>query len=150
MGEIFGSINEALSITEPPKRQQKKYKQGRSLRSTNRQSQTEQKKLAVTDHLNTENHVINWNEATVVSRESDRTTRWIKEADKIQQESQGVMKKDEGSHQLSHINDDILLSVATSGTISTLRKSGSSKCCRNVITETCEQNCSCFGRNLDN
>ena len=109
-------------MTEPPKRQQKKYKQGRSARSTNRQSQAEQEKLAVTDHLNTETHVINWNEATVVSRESDRITRWIKEADKVQQESQGVIKKDEGSHQLSHINDDLLLSVTTFGTLSTLRK----------------------------
>ena len=48
-------------------------------RSTKRQSQSEQNKSAITDHVNAENHVINWDEATVIARESDRTTRWIRE-----------------------------------------------------------------------
>ena len=46
--------------------------------------------------LITENHVINWDEATVIARESDRTIWWIMEAVKIRQESQGVMNRDEG------------------------------------------------------
>jgi len=41
-------------------------------------------------------HVINWNEALIIARESDKTTRWICEAVKIRQESQGVMNRDEG------------------------------------------------------
>jgi len=45
------------------------------------------------DHVNHENYIINWNEAS----ESDKTTRWIREAVKIRQESQGVMNRDEGS-----------------------------------------------------
>jgi len=48
--------------------------------------------------VNTENHAINWDEATVFARESDRTTRWIREAVKIRQESQGVMNRDEGAY----------------------------------------------------
>ena len=47
---------------------------------TKRQSQSEQNKLAIPDHINTENHVINCDEATIIGRESDRTTRWIREA----------------------------------------------------------------------
>ena len=79
------------------------------IKSPKRQSQSEQNKSAITDHVNTENHVINWDEATVIARESDRTTRWIREAVKIRHESQGVMNKDEGTHQLSHIYDKLLL-----------------------------------------
>jgi len=78
-------------------------------RSTKRQSQSEQNKSAITDHVNTENHVINWDEATVIARESNRTTRWIREAVKIHQESQGVMNRDEGAYQLSHIYNKLLL-----------------------------------------
>ena len=55
-----------------------------------------EKKSAITDHVNQENHVINWNEAMIIARESDKTTRWIREAVKIRQESQGVMNRDEG------------------------------------------------------
>jgi len=62
-------------------------------RSTKRQSQSEQNKSAITDHVNTENHVINWDEATVIARESDRTKRRIGEAVKIRQESKGVMNR---------------------------------------------------------
>jgi len=60
------------------------------------------------------NHVINWDEATVIARESDRTTRWIREAVMIRQESQGVMNRDEGAYQLHHIYDKLLLPLRTS------------------------------------
>jgi len=61
-------------------------------------TQSEQNKSAITDHVNTENHVINWDEATVIARESDRTTRWIREAVMIRQESQGVMNREESAY----------------------------------------------------
>ena len=83
-------------------------------RSTKRQWQTEQNKSAIIDYVNTENHVINWDEATVIARESDRTTRWIREAVKIRKESQDVMNRDEGAYQLSHIYDKLLLPLRTS------------------------------------
>ena len=59
-------------------------------RSSRKQSQSEQNKSAITDHVKQENHVINWNEATIIAREADKTTRWIREAVKIRQESRGV------------------------------------------------------------
>ena len=55
-----------------------------------------------------------WDEATVIARESDKTTRWIWEAVKIRQESQGAMNRDEGAYQLSHIYDKLLLPLRTS------------------------------------
>ena len=54
---------------------------------------SEQNKSSITDHVNQENHVINWNEAKIISHESDKTTRWIRETVKIRQESQGVMNR---------------------------------------------------------
>ena len=91
-------------------------------RSTKRQSQSEQNKSAMTDHVNTENHVINWDEATVIARESDRTTRWIREAVKIRPESHGVMNRNEGTYQLSHIYDKLLLPLWTSSREHPFRK----------------------------
>jgi len=35
---------------------------------------------AVTDHVNQENYVINWNEAKIIARESDKSIKWIREA----------------------------------------------------------------------
>jgi len=35
---------------------------------------------ALTDHASQDNHVINWPAATILDRESDKSTSWIKEA----------------------------------------------------------------------
>jgi len=42
-------------------------------------------------------YAINREQAPVVARASDRTTRWIGEAVKIQRKSQGVVNRDEGT-----------------------------------------------------
>ena len=43
-----------------------------------------------------------------------RTTRWIRDVVKIRRESQGVMIRDEGAYQLSHIYDKLLPPLRTS------------------------------------
>ena len=50
----------------------------------------------ITDHVNTENHVVDWNEATIIDRESDRTSQLIMVAVQIGQESQDVINRDKG------------------------------------------------------
>ena len=42
-------------------------------------SLSEQNKSALTDHASHDNHVINWPTSTILDRESDRSTRWIKD-----------------------------------------------------------------------
>jgi len=37
-------------------------------RSTRKQSQTEQNKSAITDHVDTENDIVDWEEATIIGR----------------------------------------------------------------------------------
>jgi len=66
---------------------------------------SEHNKFALIDHATQENHVINWSQATVINREPERFTRWIKEAIHIPKEGQQAMNHDEGSYQLSHPYD---------------------------------------------
>ena len=63
----------------------------------------------MTDHVN-----IDWDGATIIGRESDRTTRSIKETVKTSQECQDVMNRDNRAYQLIHVYDNLLLSMATS------------------------------------
>ena len=69
-------------------------------RSTSRSLAGEKNKSAVTVSLN---HVIDWDQAKVIDRESNRVDRWIKEAILIRQEQDKSMNRDEGSYQLTHI-----------------------------------------------
>jgi len=50
-------------------------------------SLSEQNKSALTDHESHDNHVINWPASTILDRESDKSTRWIKEAVHTQKEA---------------------------------------------------------------
>ena len=77
-------------------------------RSRQSASRLVQNKSALTDHACQENHVIDWSKAAVIDRESDRFTRWIKEAVHIRKEGQRAMNRDEGSYQLSHVYDRFL------------------------------------------
>jgi len=57
---------------------------------------------AVTDHAIYLNHVIDWDQAKVIDRESNRVDRWIKEAIHIRKEQDKSINRDEGAYQLSH------------------------------------------------
>ena len=63
-------------------------------------------KSAITDHVCNENHVIDWMDAKVIDRESDKAGRLIREAIWIRKTDN--MNQDEGSYQLSHIWDKLL------------------------------------------
>jgi len=71
-------------------------------RNQSASSLSEQNKLALTDHASHDNHVINWPASTILDRESDKSTRWIKEAVHIRKEGQQSLNRDEGSYTLSH------------------------------------------------
>ena len=63
-------------------------------------------KSAITDHVCNENHVIDWENAKVIDRESDKAGRLIREAIWIRKTDN--MIRDEGSYQLSHVWDKLL------------------------------------------
>ena len=55
-------------------------------RSTSRSLAGEQNKSAVADHAIYLNHVIDWDQAKVIDRKSNRVNRWIKKAIHIKKE----------------------------------------------------------------
>ena len=63
-------------------------------------------KSAITDHVCNENHAIDWANAKVIDRESDKAGRLIREVIWIRKTDN--MKRDEGSYQLSHVRDKLL------------------------------------------
>ena len=64
-------------------------------------------KSAISDHVVDNNHLMNWEEASIIGEESDRYMRWIKEAIAIRKEGT-TMNRDEGQYYLSHVFDDLL------------------------------------------
>jgi len=58
-------------------------------------------KSAITDHVCNENHVIDWANAKVIDRESNKAGRLIREAIWIRKTDN--MNRDDGSYQLSHV-----------------------------------------------
>jgi len=75
-------------------------------------SLTEYSKSALTDHAHQANQTIDWEKTTVIDREQDRPTRWIKEAVHIHKEGHRAINRDEGSYQLSHAYDRFLDATA--------------------------------------
>ena len=71
-------------------------------------SLSEQNKSALTDHASHDNHLINRPASTILDRESDKSTRWIKEAVHIRKEGWQSLNRDEGSYMLSDTYDRFL------------------------------------------
>jgi len=69
----------------------------------------------VTDHAIFLNHIIDWDHAKVIDKESNRMDRWNEEAIHIRKEHDKSMNRDKGSYQLSHIYDYLLSTTATPG-----------------------------------
>ena len=100
--------------------------------STSRSLASEQNKSAVTDHAISLNHVIDWDQAKVIDRETNRAARWIKEAIHIRKEQDKSMNRDEGSYQLSHIYDNLFAATSSGGDRELDRSEEGNSCCRNV------------------
>ena len=77
-------------------------------RATRSSSITEQHKSAITDHVAATNHHINWDDATVIDRESDKTARWVREAIWIRRRGKDTLNKDDGAYKLHNIYDNIV------------------------------------------
>ena len=59
-------------------------------------------KLAVTDHCARENHLIDWSEARIIDRESERRARQVREEVWIRRKTEECMNRDDGAYILSH------------------------------------------------
>ena len=77
-------------------------------RSNRKTSEKEMHKSATTDHMTQQNHIVDWERAKFVDRESDWRTRGIKEAIWIRK-TKDSMNRDDGQYQFSQIYDDLLM-----------------------------------------
>ena len=89
-------------------------KKAQFTRSEQKQSETEYNKSGITDHANCTNHVIDWEGARALERESDQRSRHIKEAIQIRLQPQ-VMNRDDGAYKLSHVYDSVFAALPSSG-----------------------------------
>ena len=69
---------------------------------------------AITDHMTQQNHIVDWEGAKFVDRESDWRTRGTKEVIWTRK-TKDSKNRDDGRYRLSHIYDD-LQGVAAGGT----------------------------------
>jgi len=110
----IGETGRKFGVRLQEHRTEVKSKAGRTFtRSLRASSLTQHNRSALPDHATQENHVINWSQVTVIDREPERFTRWIKEAIHIRKEGQQAMNRDEGSYQLSHAYDHFLDTTST-------------------------------------
>ena len=77
-------------------------------RAIKQQATQENLKSAISDHCKRENHLMDWDRAKIVHRESNRYHRWIREAVEIRRRAPETMNRDEGQYQLSHTWDTVL------------------------------------------
>ena len=110
----IGETGRKLGVRLQEHRSEVESKTNRAFTRSHRSiSSAESNRSALTDHAVQENHVISWSAASVIDRESDRSTRWIKEAVHIRKEGPRSMNRDEGSYQLTHTYDRFLGSTLT-------------------------------------
>ncbi len=83
------------------------------MRSARKTSEQEQHKSAITDHVVSKNHVMNWEEGKVIAREDLKFQRWVQESIHIRQ-TQPNMNRDEGCYHLSNIWDQVTSPLDTS------------------------------------
>ena len=77
-------------------------------RSRKKQSQTEVHPSAITDHVAKDNHTIDWDKVKFPARDSDWTTRGVKESVEINKIGAHAMNRDGGRHQLPSLYSKLL------------------------------------------
>ena len=81
---------------------------GTLTRASKQKATQENLKSAISDHCKRENHLMDWDKAKVIHRESNRFQRWIRKAVGIRKRALKTMNRDEGAYQLAHTWDAVL------------------------------------------
>ncbi len=80
-------------------------------RSQRKDSTSVRHKSAISDHIHQNNHVIEWENISIVDREDNRQCRQIRESIAIKSHHDAVMNRDEGSYDLGQVWDCVLTSI---------------------------------------
>ena len=87
-------------------------------RATRTDSESKQIKSSIADHVADKNNLINWEESSILAKDSERSTRWIREAIWIRRKGGhnnklSLMNADEGAYNLSHLYDQLILRASS-------------------------------------
>ena len=81
----------------------------RKTRSVAQEEDTSKLKSAISEHARENNHIMNWDDVSILERETNKRTRWIREAIQVRKLDKDVpMNRDEGGYQLPHLWDPLL------------------------------------------
>ncbi len=81
---------------------------GRFTRTQKQTAEQENLKSAITDHCRRNNHIMDWDKGKIITSETNKLKRWIKEAIEIRRRASGTINRDEGAYTLSHTWDSLL------------------------------------------
>ena len=81
---------------------------GRLTRTQKDKAEQENLKSAISDHCKRNNHIMDWDNTRIITSESNKHKRWIKEAIEIRKRAQDTINRDEGAYMLSHTWDSLL------------------------------------------
>ena len=95
-------------LEEHKKESEQEMKERRFTRYEKQASEGILHKSAVTDHVMRTNHVIDWQGARVVDHESHLRSRQVRESIWIRRAGPGVLNRDQGAFQLSHVYDGLI------------------------------------------
>ena len=76
-------------------------------RSTRKTSEKTVHKSAITDHITTTNHVIDWENTKILDRAENKRIRQVREAIWIRR-TKGAINRDHGCYELSHLYDTVI------------------------------------------
>ena len=76
-------------------------------RNKRKESQSTIHKSAITDHVATSNHIIDWEGVKIVDKESNRRRRHVREAIWIRR-TEGAINRDQGCYELSHLYNTVI------------------------------------------
>ena len=75
-------------------------------------------KSAIAEHAMKDNHIIKWDNASILARDDNRNTRWIRESiwirRKANNDNKNLMNGDEGAYHLSHLYYDLIQRASSS------------------------------------
>ena len=97
-----------VRINEHKDNADKASAQAHYTRSQKKMSKEVTHKSALADHCKQDNHVIDWDNTTVMAREQERLPRWIRESVHIRRQGRHALNRDEGQYPLPHTWDHAL------------------------------------------
>ena len=106
IGESGRTLNTRIS---EHRTEAEKASAGIKTRSRSIAAAEEELKSAISEHVRDNNHIMDWDNVSILERESTRGIRVVREACQVRRLAEdSTMNRDDGGYELSHIWDPLL------------------------------------------